>query len=525
MRLHALTTARHERTSEPISGQPGDGFFSIWSPSRHQVLERSQSQEPTQRMKPPFDIAGDFDTPVSAFAKLERFSPCFLLESVEGGERLGRYSFIGFGERLQVRLDADGLAIGETSGARGDLGKGLVRGPVPATRAELLAALRAALAQAPQPTPLLEQVPLAGGLVGFAAYDVVRYFEHLPSLAAPLPGVPLLHYVAPRSMLVFDHVSRGIALLHAGSDAERAALRAEVIAALRGPVPRVALAARAGRFVPPTAALGRESYMQGVRRVQEYIAAGDVYQLVLASRFGGEHSLDPFQVYRALRLINPSPYMYFCRLGDLTIVGSSPEALVKLSAGQAELRPIAGTRPRHDDPERDAQFAAELLADAKESAEHVMLVDLARNDLGRVASAGSVRVEPYRAIERYSHVMHMVSGVHGRLAPGHDAFDLFAASFPAGTLVGAPKVRAMQIIEELEPVRRGLYGGTIGYFGAGGAMDQAITIRTLVFHGDEYSYQAGAGIVADSVPQNEHDEVLAKSAAMARALELAEEGL
>jgi anthranilate synthase component 1 len=334
--------------------------------------------------------------------------------------------------------------------------------------------------------------------------------------------VPLLHYVAPRSLLVFDHVSRAIALLHAGSDAERAALRAEVIAALRGPVPRPA---PAGRFTLPTPALDRDTDMAGVRRVQEYIAAGDVYQLVLASRFSGEHSLDPFQVYRALRLINPSPYMYFCRLGDLTVVGSSPEALVKLSAGQAELRPIAGTRPRHDDPERDAQLEAELRADAKENAEHVMLVDLARNDLGRVASAGSVRVEPYRSIERYSHVMHMVSGVRGRLAPGRDAFDLFAASFPAGTLVGAPKVRAMQIIEELEPVRRGLYGGTIGYFGTGGAMDQAITIRTLVFQQDRYSFQAGAGIVADSRPAAEYDEVLAKGAALLRALKLAEEGL
>jgi anthranilate synthase component 1 len=473
-------------------------------------------------MKPPFDIAGDLDTPVSAFAKLEPFAPCFLLESVEGGERLGRYSFIGFGDRLHVRLDSEGLAVGESSGTSAPQRSQLVCSPAPASQAQLLAALRAALARAPQPAPALGQVPLAGGLVGYAAYDIVRYFERLPSLAMPLPGVPLLHYVAPRSLLVFDHVSRGIALLHAGSDAERSALRAQVIAALRGGVPRHAAA---GRFTVPTPALAREAYCAGVRRVQEYIAAGDVYQLVLASRFAGEHTLDPFQVYRALRLINPSPYMYFCRLDDLTIVGSSPEALVKLSAGEAELRPIAGTRPRHDDPQRDAELEAELRADAKENAEHVMLVDLARNDLGRVASAGSVRVEPYRCIERYSHVMHMVSGVRGRLAPGRDAFDLFAASFPAGTLVGAPKVRAMQIIEELEPVRRGLYGGTIGYFGNGGAMDQAITIRTLVFQGNRYSFQAGAGIVADSRPDAEYDEVLAKGAALLRALKLAEEGL
>jgi len=461
-------------------------------------------------MKPPFDIAGDLDTPVSAFAKLAPFQPRFLLESVEGGERLGRYSFIGFGDAMQVRLDEHGFLLGEE------------RRAAPRTQAELLDGLRAALARVPLPSPALGQVPLAGGLVGFAAYDVVRYFERLPALAKLLPGVPMLHYLAPRSLLVFDHVSRAIALLHAGSDGERAALRRDVITALRGPVPRTLAAAR---FAPPAPALGREAYIEGVRRVQEFIACGDVYQLVLASRFVGTHTLDPFQVYRALRLINPSPYMYFCRLGELTIVGSSPEALVKLEHRRAELRPIAGTRPRHDDAALDARLEAELRADAKENAEHVMLVDLARNDLGRVASAGSIRVDPYRSIERYSHVMHMVSGVSGELRDGRDAFDLFAASFPAGTLVGAPKVRAMQIIEELEPIRRGLYGGTIGYFGAGGAMDQAITIRTLVFHGDEYSYQAGAGIVADSNPPAEYDEVLAKSAALVRALALAKEGL
>jgi anthranilate synthase component 1 len=310
--------------------------------------------------------------------------------------------------------------------------------------------------------------------------------------------------------------------VHAGSEDERRSLRREVVQALRGALPNNR---RAGRYGPPSAAWPRADYLAGVRRTQEYIAAGDVYQLVLASRFSGQHALDPFQAYRALRLINPSPYMYYCALGELAVVGSSPEALVKLNGRHAQLRPIAGTRPRAADATVDAARESELLADPKENAEHVMLVDLARNDLGRVAQAGSVRVEPYRCIERYSHVMHMVSGVQGELAADRDAFDLFAAAFPAGTLVGAPKVRAMQIIDELEPVSRGLYGGTVGYFGARGDMDHAITIRTLVFTGDEYSYQAGAGIVADSVPQSEHEEVLAKSAAMVRALELAGEGL
>jgi anthranilate synthase component 1 len=461
-------------------------------------------------MKAPFDIAADLDTPVSAYLKLAPFQPRFLLESVEGGERLARYSFIGFGDCLEVRLDHAGLKVGGESRPR------------PGSRDELLDALRGALAKAPRPLPEVAGVPLAGGLVGVSAYDLVRYFERLPQRARPDLPVPDACYLAPRSFLVFDHVTRGMALLHAGPDSERRLLRAEIIRALRGPVPARPQRIRVG---PATPSLTRDEFLSGVARTKEYIAAGDVYQLVLSVRFMGQGDLDPFETYRALRLLNPSPYMYFCDLGDLTVVGSSPEALVKLNAGRAQLRPIAGTRPRSDDPEVDLSRAQELLADAKENAEHVMLVDLARNDLGRVAKAGTVHVDPYRVIERYSHVMHIVSGVGGEMAPGRDMFDLFAAAFPAGTLVGAPKVRAMEIIDELEPVRRGLYGGTVGYFGHGGDMDQAITIRTLVFSGDRYVYQAGAGIVADSSPEAEHEEVLAKSAALARALKMTEEGL
>ena len=461
-------------------------------------------------MKAPFDIAADLDTPVSAFLKLEPFKPRFLLESVEGGERLGRYSFIGFGDCLEVRLDHAGLKVGAA-----------VR-PVPASRDELLDALREALRAAPRPLPEVPGIPLAGGLVGVSAYDLVRFFERLPSRARSDLAVPDACYLAPRSFLVFDHVTRGMALLHAGPESDRRLLRAEIIRALRGPVPTHR---RCIRVAPPVPSLTRDEFLSGVARTKEYIAAGDVYQLVLSVRFMGQGDLDPFETYRALRLLNPSPYMYYCDLGDLTVVGSSPEALVKLNAGRAQLRPIAGTRPRADDAAVDVARGHELLADAKENAEHVMLVDLARNDLGRVAKAGSVHVDPYRVIERYSHVMHIVSGVGGELAPGRDMFDLFAAAFPAGTLVGAPKVRAMEIIDELEPVRRGLYGGTVGYFGHGGDMDQAITIRTLVFAGDRYVYQAGAGIVADSSPEAEHEEVLAKSAVLARALKMAEEGL
>jgi anthranilate synthase component 1 len=461
-------------------------------------------------MKPPFDIAADLDTPVSAYLKLAPFKPRFLLESVEGGERLARYSFIGFGECLEVRLDAAGLTIGG------------IHSPRPRSKDEFLDALRGAVARAPQPLPAIPGVPLLGGLVGYTAYDAVRYFERIGGRSLDQTETPHAHYVAPRSLLVFDHLTRGVALLHAGTEAERQSLRREVIQALRGAVP---LLATPGAFSAAVPSLSEIEHAAKVRRAQEYIAAGDVYQLVLSSRFEGRHSLSPFEVYRALRLLNPSPYMYFCELGDITVVGSSPEALVKSHDGFAQLRPIAGSRPRGADAHQDAELEAELLADPKENSEHVMLVDLARNDLGRVANAGSVHVNPYRVIERYSHIMHMVSGVSGTLAPGRDAFDLFAATFPAGTLVGAPKVRAMEIIDELEPVGRQLYGGTVGYFGRRGDMDQAITIRTLVFRGDVYSYQAGGGIVADSVPASEYAEVMAKSAVLRSALAIAAEGL
>jgi anthranilate synthase component 1 len=311
-------------------------------------------------------------------------------------------------------------------------------------------------------------------------------------------------------------------LLHDGPEAERNSLRKEVMRLLRGPIPANG---KDVQISEPVAGMTEQQYAKRVEACKEYIASGDIYQIVLSVLFRGQTNVPPFEVYRALRLLNPSPYMFYIDFGDLQVAGSSPEALVKLNGRQASLRPIAGTLPRGATAAEDLQNEATLLADPKESAEHVMLVDLARNDLGRVATAGSVCVDPYRAIERYSHVMHIVSGVQGILAPQYDAFDLFAASFPAGTLVGAPKVRAMEIIDEMEQTGRGLYAGTAGYFGVGGDMDQAITIRTLVFQGNEYSFQAGAGIVADSVPQKEYREVLAKSAILRSALQIAGEGL
>lgn len=462
-------------------------------------------------MRAPFDIAADLDTPVSAFLKLAPFRPCFLLESVEGGERLGRYSFIGFGEGLTVRLDGAGLHLaGETR-------------PRPAGSAELLAALREALARAPAPRAPGAALPFQGGLAGLAGFDLVRFLERLPAPAGRVRlDEPEACFVAPRSLLVFDHLTRRVALLHDGDESERLALQREVTGALRAAVPPAPPAARCEAARP---SLDRKAYVRGVGEAQAAIRRGDVYQLVLSVRFTGACELSPFEVYRALRLLNPSPYMYFFDFGGLQVVGSSPEALVKLEGREASLRPIAGTRPRGADALQDLALERDLLRDAKEAAEHVMLVDLARNDLGRVAVPGSVRVEPFRTIERYSHVMHMVSGVRGILAPERDLFDLFAATFPAGTVVGAPKVRAIELIDELEPEARGVYAGTVGYFGATQSMDQAIAIRTLSFANGRYAYQAGAGIVADSDPEREHDEVLAKSAALGAALGLAVEGL
>jgi anthranilate synthase component 1 len=471
-----------------------------------------------------FDIAADLDTPVSAFLKLAPFGPRFLLESVEGAERLARYSFIGLGSAFELRIADDLLTI-----------DGEVR-PAPSDRESLLTELRQAVSR----TPLLSAnpsgsgglsagsrngtappVPFTGGLVGVTGFELMRRFERLDT-PAPEAGTPEAAYLAPRSVIVFDHLTRRAALLHEGPEPERLALRREIVRALAGPLPD---RPSGGRVSAPIAGFERAAFLDSVKRAKGRITAGDVFQLVLSIRFGGETEVAPFEVYRALRLLNPSPYMYFLDLGDTCIAGSSPEALVRLEGRQAALRPIAGTRPRGANPEEDAELERELLADPMENAEHVMLVDLARNDLGRVAVPGTIRVEPYRSIERYSHVMHMVSGTTGVLAPDRDALDLFAAAFPAGTVVGAPKIRAMQLISELEPGPRGLYAGTVGYFGTGGSMDQAIAIRTIEFRDGRYAFQAGAGIVADSVPEREHAEIVAKGAALDAALGLAGEGL
>lgn len=460
----------------------------------------------------PFTLTTDLTTPVAAWLALADLGPRYLLESVSTGDRSApraRYSLLGFGDATEVRLTADTLTIAG------------VDEPAPEGRHATLHALRRALDAMPRPGPDHPELPFAGGLVGATGYDVARRLDRVRTPRRPSPH-PEAAYVGTRSVLVFDHHTRRAALLHDGTEAERRTLEQDVrrrlAAGARPPDP-------GGRVGPPDASLTAEAYIDAVAVAQEAIAAGEVFQLVLSVALSGSTDLPPIDVYRALRQLNPSPYMYLIDLGDLHLVGASPEALVSKDGRTAALRPIAGTRPRGTDSASDLANAESLLADPKEAAEHVMLVDLARNDLGRVARPGSIAVGPYRSIERYSHVMHIVSGVHGQLEDGVDAFDLFAAAFPAGTVTGAPKLRAMELIDALEPEGRGLYAGTIGYFGHGDRMDQALAIRTLVLSDGGYRYQAGAGIVADSVPASEHAECLAKGAALGAALRLAAGGL
>ena len=450
----------------------------------------------------PFDLSPP--SPVVALRRLAPLEPVFLLESSTACRTaLGRYSFLGLGAALRVEVHADRVEVDGVA--------------LPAAGPEgLLAALRAARDRAPRLLPEVPGFHLPGGLVGAAGFELVRRFE--PRLGAPRGSAPLARYVAPRTLLAFDNHLGRAALLHAGPEAERQALLGEV----RRLLARPARPLPAGQTGPLRASLADAAFLEAVHRAQDHIRRGDIFQLVLSSRFEAASTVHPLAAYAALRELNPSPYLYYLDLGDQQVVGSSPEALVRLHGETATLRPIAGTRPRGVDAAADAALEAELRADVKEAAEHVMLVDLARNDLGRVARPGSVEVAPFRTVERYSHVMHLVSGVQGRLRPGRDGLDLFRAAFPAGTVSGAPKLRALELIDELEPVSRGLYSGTVGYFGATGDLDQALTIRTLVFEGGRVSVQAGAGIVARSRPEAELAEVRAKARGLLRALELAE---
>lgn len=455
------------------------------------------------------DLSGDLDTPVSLVKKL---GGCiYLLESVERGESVGRNSFIGFDPLLRFESKGDQCKItceGLTTKRTGD--------PL-ALMAEAMQELNVA--------PCTELSGFNGGAVGFFGYDLVKKFETLPNITEDDLDLPDCRFVVTKSVIVMDHVTkhlRVVTLAHTGKDPEKGFRSARKY--LRSVVNRLQTATITETnqhfkgAVDFKSNVTKEQYMTMVEKGKEYIKAGDIFQVVLSQRLTCTAQDVPFEVYRRLRTINPSPYLYYLELDDITLIGSSPEMLVRVSDGVVETCPIAGTRPRGKTQGEDVTLAQELLADTKERAEHVMLVDLGRNDLGRVCEYGSVNVDKMMEIEQFSHVMHLVSNVKGKLKRGKTAFDVLRGCFPAGTVSGAPKIRAMEIIEELEPTRRGPYAGAIGYVGFGGALDSCITIRTIMIKEDKAYIQAGAGIVADSEPEKEYQETLNKAKALMSAL-------
>ena len=470
------------------------------------------------------EVLADLDTPLSLFRQLDDGATSFLLESVEGGEKWARYSLIGVGSR--ARFHARGAQVEWTeAGATRRF----------AAQGDPLAVLRARLAEfRPVAVPGLALPRFTGGAVGMVAYDWVRFIEKIPDANPDPIGLPDLWFSFPDSVVVYDNLRHTALIVHhvdlrGGRDARAAYTEAvakidALVARIRGPRP-------ADERRPPVRApmaLARsmtpEAYQEAVKRAKEYVVAGDVFQVVLGLRFTMPLQVEPLTLYRQLRRINPSPYLFFLRMGDSVLIGSSPEILVRLEGDQIDVRPLAGTRRRGRDAADDLAMERELRSDPKEIAEHVMLVDLGRNDVGRVAEVGSVRVTEYASIERYSHVMHIVSNVQGRLRRGLDWLDLLRATFPAGTLSGAPKVRAMEIIDELETLRRGPFGGCCGYVDYSGNMDLAITIRTMLAHAGQVSVQAGAGIVADSDPRLEYKECENKARALIQAIDMAREG-
>lgn len=464
------------------------------------------------------EISADLDTPISVYLKLRNHNPSFLLESVEGGENIARYSFIGVNPVAQYVLYADHIDIFEGSTLTvKDLNPG--EDPTHFLQQEL----------ASYPVEHLPGLPrFIGGLVGYMGYEMVKFFE--PSLQKGLKttDTPLGHYLLTETIIAFDHARRSLFIItHLFHDNHQKALARldTIIKQITSPL--VLTTKQQGSNKELITNMDQNYFEQMVLASKEHIKAGDIFQVVLSQQFSKVSDADPFNVYRTSRRLNPSPYMYFFDFGRVTdkpfyLVGSSPEMFVRLENNIASLRPIAGTRHRGQTPLEDEKLMAELKADIKENAEHVMLVDLGRNDLGRVCQFGSVQVTDFAMIEKYSHVMHLVSNVEGKLQPGLNAFDLVRSAFPAGTVSGAPKIRAMELINELEQRPRGAYGGMVGYFGFDGAMDTCLTIRTLVVDGNQFTVQAGAGIVADSDPKIEYQETINKASAMLKAIDLTE---
>lgn len=469
------------------------------------------------------EILADMETPVSAFRKIDDGHTAFLLESIEGGEKWARYSFLGSGPARIFRCRGNYYEVLDDD--RVDE-SGEVDDPLSRLRA-LMAVYR--------PVELADLPRFFGGAVGYLGYDMVRFIEDLPDTNPRQSESWDACFMVTERLLIFDNMCQKIKLvcnvhLRSGDDPTLAYGRAQeqighMLDQLRSPLALQCADEAADETQELTANFSRAEFTAAVERCKEYIRAGDIFQVVLSQRFSGPLRSDPFDIYRALRTINPSPYMFFLRFGDSLVVGASPEVLVRKEGDQVDVRPIAGTRPRGCTAAEDQLLEQQLLADPKERAEHIMLVDLGRNDIGRVARGGSVEVSELMVIERYSHVMHIVSNVRGRLRPGLDSFDVFKATFPAGTLSGSPKIRAMEIIDELEPVRREVYGGAVGYFSFSGNMDLAIAIRTLQIEKDRFFLQAGAGIVADSDPDMEYEETLNKARGVRRAVELANRGL
>ncbi|WP_129125586.1 anthranilate synthase component I [Geomonas oryzae] len=467
------------------------------------------------------EILADLDTPVGAFKKIDDGRFGFLLESIEGGEKWGRYTFLGSSPAVVIRGKDNWVEIVEG----GAVSRVEVTDPLNYVR-DYMARY--------QPVEVAGIPRFFGGAVGYLGYDAVRHFETLPDSNPRLIDTYDAYFIITDTMIIFDSLSQKIkvvsnAHLDGGTSPEKAYVDAVskiegLIERLKKPLPVQPKKAATGK-VELTSNVKREEFEQSVTRAKEYVKSGDIIQVVLSQRFSGELTVDPFDIYRVLRTLNPSPYMFFLRLEDTMVVGASPEVMVRKEGELVELRPIAGTRTRGATPAADEELARDLLADPKECAEHVMLVDLGRNDLGRVCTTGSVKVSELMVIERYSHVMHIVSNVQGNLAPGFDAFDVVRATFPAGTLSGAPKVRAMEIIDELEVARREVYGGAVGYFSFSGNMDMAIAIRTLVIKDGKVHLQAGAGIVADSDPASEYMETVNKAKAVVKAIEMAERGI
>lgn len=460
------------------------------------------------------DFLADTETPVSAYLKIKDKAFSYLLESADGGTSWGRYSFIGYKPRLVARFKNQRMEISRD-------GKTEI-----ISRVENPLAVLRDLASQYRSVTSKDLPPFQGGLVGFFNYDLIRTWEPVPG-NCPDDDMPESIFTASRRLIIFDHLTHKItvaahASLSENMNPEDAYVQAcnevnETIAELKEPVP-TPMAEKSISISELTSNVKKEQFMADVETTKEYIAAGDAIQVVLSQRFQGKVSGEDFALYRNLRSINPSPYMFYLNFGESKLIGASPEILVRLTDGRIELRPIAGTRPRGKDDKTDQLLAQELMADPKERAEHIMLVDLGRNDAGKVAAPGTVTVPRLMEVERYSHVMHLVSRVEADLSPENDAFDLFMASFPAGTVSGAPKIRAMEIIHELETSPRGPYAGAVGYFGFNGNMDFCITIRTMTLYNNQLSFQVGAGIVADSDPENEYRETLNKAGAMFQAI-------